>query len=284
MKYSEFIERKRHGSLDFPLQYYYVDKTHPQYIMPAHWHKEFEIIRVLKGQFKVFLNNIEYNLKSGDILLIESGYVHRGEPASCIYECVVFDLNMLIKKQSDTVQKFISPFLSSSVQLSQILYNSKDKIHSLVNTLFDTAKNKEPYYELEIYSLIYKFFAMIYTENKIISSSKAPHSLQAETITRLIDWIEKNFTDSITLKTLSDVSGLTPKYLCRIFKEYTSKTIIGYINELRIENACYEISQKGKSITEAALNSGFNDLSYFCKTFKKYKNITPNEFKKKQAD
>ena len=36
----------------------------------------------------------------------------------------------------------------------------------------------------------------------------------------------------------------------------------------------------GKSITEAAFNSGFNDLSYFCKVFKRYKGLTPKEYQK----
>ena len=52
-----------------------------------------------------------------------------------------------------------------------------------------------------------------------------------------------------------------------------------YVNEQRIEHACYDIAQKNKSITEAALDNGFNDLSYFAKTFKRYKGISPREFK-----
>lgn len=77
---------------------------------------------------------------------------------------------------------------------------------------------------------------------------------------------------------LSSISGFSEKYLCRIFKEYTSKTPITYINELRIEKACNEMGINKKNITYAAYESGFNDLSYFCRTFKKYKNITPKEY------
>lgn len=280
MQYSRFIEKKRHGSLDFPIQYYHLDKSHPQYIMTAHWHKEFEFIRVLRGAFKVFLNNVEYTLKNGDILVIESGCLHRGEPLDCIYECVVFDLNMMTDKQSNAAHRFISPFLNSEAYINCILIHEDEEIALLTNTLFDTMKKKQPYYELSVYSLLFSIFACLYSENKVNTSTKPPHSPQAKTITELLDWIKNNFTDAITLKTLSELSGLNEKYLCRIFKEYTSKTIIEYINELRVENACYEISQKKKSITHAAFDSGFNDLSYFCKIFKKYKGITPNQYKK----
>ena len=56
MKNSEFLEKKQHGTPEFPIQYYFVKSGHPQYVMPPHWHKEFEIIRVLSGDFRVFLN------------------------------------------------------------------------------------------------------------------------------------------------------------------------------------------------------------------------------------
>lgn len=69
-------------------------------------------------------------------------------------------------------------------------------------------------------------------------------------------------------------SLLCRKYLCRIFKEYTGKTVVDYINELRIDNACHEMTVKGMSVTRAAYDSGFNNLSYFCKVFKHYKGVT----------
>ena len=54
-KYADYIERKRHGKPDFPIQYYDVDEHHPQYIMVPHWHKEWEFIRVLDGEFPINL-------------------------------------------------------------------------------------------------------------------------------------------------------------------------------------------------------------------------------------
>ena len=85
MKYTDYFERKRHGSPDFPIQYYHVDTANPQYVMVPHWHNEFEIIRVLDGEFKVFLNTSEYCLKKDEILLVECGCLHRGEPSNCVF-------------------------------------------------------------------------------------------------------------------------------------------------------------------------------------------------------
>jgi AraC-like DNA-binding protein len=67
-------------------------------------------------------------------------------------------------------------------------------------------------------------------------------------------------------------------YLCKIFKAYTGKTPSQYINSVRIENACTEMKQTDKSITQIALENGFNDISYFCKVFKKHKGISAKKY------
>ena len=105
-----------------------------------------------------------------------------------------------------------------------------------------------------------------------------PQSKGLKNVTLLLDWIDSNLTEPITLSSLAKKTGLSEKYICRIFKLYTSKTVTDYINERRIERACIEMATK--SITEAAFASGFNELSYFCKLFKRYKGRTPSEYKR----
>ncbi|HCL02048.1 MAG TPA: AraC family transcriptional regulator, partial [Lachnoclostridium phytofermentans] len=53
---------------------------------------------------------------------------------------------------------------------------------------------------------------------------------------------------------------------------------IDYLNYYRIEQACYQISQSEDTLTDIAFRCGFNDFSYFIKTFKKYKGITPKKY------
>ena len=60
----------------------------------------------------------------------------------------------------------------------------------------------------------------------------------------------------------------------------TYRTPIDYLNYYRIERACYQLLTTNHSITEIAYSSGFNDLSYFIKTFKKYKGVTPKNYLK----
>lgn len=275
MKHAEYLEKKRHGTPDFPMQFYHVKRGHPQYVMAPHWHKEFEIIRVLSGDFRVFLNNVEYRLQAGDILLVVGGSLHRGEPKRCTYECLVFDLSML-RRHNDAVQRFLAPLLNASAEIATPHYQGD---RAVIDALFETAQAQATGYELKVHSLLFGLLHQLYAEGCIVPSVKSARTHQTETVAHLLDWIEKNFTEPISLEKLSEVSGLSAKYLCRVFKEYTSKTVVRYINELRINHACHEIAS-GKNSTQAAFDSGFNDLSYFCKTFKAYTGFTPTEYKK----
>jgi len=280
MKYAEYIERKHHGTPDFPIQHYLVNEAHSQYHMLAHWHREFEIIRVIEGSIAVHLNNVEYRLEKGDVVFAQGTCLHSATPTQCVYECIVFDPNMLIATPNNTSSEFISPIINSNADFKNLIEKKDSEIKGCVEKLSRALTLKEEYYELNVFSLLYFFFHLLLTHGYVLPKKKKSTDKKTLAIISLIDSIEKNFTDALTLDDLAAISGFNKKYLCRVFKEYTSKTPIEYINELRIEHAAFLIREKEKSVTDAAFESGFNELSYFCKIFKRYKGISPREYKK----
>ena len=61
----------------------------------------------------------------------------------------------------------------------------------------------------------------------------------------------------------------------------THQTPMDYLNRQRIAKACIQLDTTDDSITDVAYSNGFNDLSYFIRTFKKYKGTTPGKYKKR---
>ena len=280
MKYAEYIEKERRGSPEFPIQYYFVDKSSKRYTMKAHWHPDFEIIRVLEGEISVYLNSVEYVMKKGDVVFVECGALHRADPENVVYEVVVIDLNMLKRQQNDALQKFLHPVINSEVGISPKMKKGDVEIEEAVLRLFEIMRDAPTYYELGVFGELFTLFFLLYKNGYIVSASGQPHNRQAKSVTEILNWVEENYTEDITLEKIAALTGLSEKYICRIFKEYTSKTLVNYINEMRVERAAFDIRNKGKNITAAAFDSGFNDLSYFCKIFKRYKGMTPKEYKK----
>ncbi|MBQ9769061.1 MAG: helix-turn-helix transcriptional regulator [Clostridia bacterium] len=279
MKFFEYKEKKTRGSPDFPLEYYFIDREHSQYVMPLHWHREIEIIRVLNGRLHLFLNNMEYLLERGDVVFVGPGVLHRGEPEECIYECIVFDLNMLCRYSSGKIADQLLPLIMGSAEIERLCCPEDTQLSSTVGALFASIEKGGEFYQLEVYSLVAKTVYLLYKNSHITLHSASKRSdRQRDTMATLLDYIEKNLTAKITLSELSRVSGVNEKYLCRFFKEFSGYTPTDYVNRMRLERAMNEMTVGGKSITDAAFDSGFNELSYFSRMFKKYMKVTPREY------
>ena len=284
MNFSDLNEIEQRGTLNFPVSYYYLSEQNPRYVMTAHWHKDFEIVRVISGEFKIYLNNILYTLSAGDIIFVQCGTLHRGEPQNCVYECIVFDLNFLKRKSNDIISTYITPLINESSEINCILNKNDDLIYATANALFSALRTRENYFELEVLSLLLKLFSLLYKENYIHTANQNKTAgKKQQNMIKMLDWIDENLTEPITWEKLAEISGLNEKYICRIFKEYTSKSPINYINELRIELACQDMTVNSSSVTKAAYDCGFNDLSYFSKVFKAYKGISPKEYKSQKG-
>lgn len=104
-----------------------------------------------------------------------------------------------------------------------------------------------------------------------------PH-MKKEVLT-VITFINQNYAKKITLTEIARQVNLNENYLCRIFKEQTGKSIINYINQVRMENAAKIILNGNVYMKEVAAAIGIEDPFYFTRLFKKYFGINPTEYK-----
>ncbi len=281
MKLAEYKETKQRGSIAFPVQYYYVDKTHPRYYMPLHWQSDFEIIRVKRGTLRLFLNNELFVGEPDAVFFISPGVLHRAEPLDCIYECVIFDAKLISGFEASDISRYIRPISSTELEIRAICDSAKET----ADELFASLAVEREYFELYTTSLIYKIFYELYISGCIREKEKRSKSTSHRhtQMILLLEKIENEYTESISLSSLAEFAGLNDKYLFRIFKDFTGCTPIQYINRLRIDRACHEMSVNHLSVTDAAYVSGFNELSYFSRTFKKYKGMNPAEYRRQFA-
>ena len=99
-------------------------------------------------------------------------------------------------------------------------------------------------------------------------------------ITKCVDYIDKNYKDSITMEKLSEVSGMSKQYLCRLFRNTLDARPMEYVAKRRIQAAKELLTGTKMSIEEITEQTGFCDSSYFCKLFRRYEGITPTQFRK----
>ncbi|MFR8034942.1 MAG: helix-turn-helix domain-containing protein [Lachnospiraceae bacterium] len=280
MHYLDLNEQKQHGTEDFPVEYYYVDPSHPQYHMPYHWHMEYEMIRIRKGTFLISLDQKEITACEGDILFIHDGVLHAGTPKDCIYECLVFDLNTL-KKVSNVCQTILRQITLHEIYVFEhIRKGTSGAMDGPVDTLFETMHKKNPGYELATYGYLFLVFSAIFSDHLYLKPDhQTPRNYRRILqLKQVLELIESSYSRDLSLEELSRAAGMSPKYFCRFFHEMTHRTPIDYLNHYRIECASHLLQNTELSLLDVADAVGFHDLSYFIKTFKKYKGITPKKY------
>ncbi len=278
-----FHEGKQHGTVEFPAEYYYVDKEHPQYHMAFHWHKEWEIIRILKGSFLLHADEEEYEAQAGDTFLLRDGMLHGGTPTDCIYECFVFDLHGLFRNM-DAVKKYLRPIYRNRVLPWIRFPREQEDVNAIVEELLTAFRRQEGPCPRELIALgnISRLFALILEKGYVLQETVTPQtsSRKVAQLKTVLEYIESHFSSKLTLEELAGVAGMSPKYFCRFFRSVTQQTPMDYVNYYRIERAGNLLSSTDLSITGVGMECGFNDGSYFVKAFKKYKGVTPKQYRK----
>lgn len=279
MQYINYRESWQRGTVDFPVEYHHITPAHPQYIMSLHWHVEFEIMRIIKGTFLLSIDEEEFTVDAGSSIIVPAGALHAGTPQDCTYECIVFDMNMLMNK-NDSCRKLIRKIIDHEVELTYVFPESCNDIHQIVWSMFDAMASKKEGYQLIVLGALYQLTGSVFSE-KYYNPTPAQPPRNHRRIVQLktaLEFMESAYNTPLTLEEMSSSVNMSPKYFCRFFQEMTHRTPVDYLNYYRIERACYQLLTTDQSITEVAYNSGFNDLSYFIKTFKKYKGTTPKKY------
>lgn len=279
MIYLNYNEKQAHGTFGFPVAFYHVDCNHPRYEMPFHWHKEFELVRIVDGFCSLTLDNSEIQAEKGDVIFIPGGSIHGGNPVNCIYECLVFDLDMLFL-HSDDCLSYLKKIKNGEIIIPSKLTNISPTIQATIHRLFYCFIHIVPGYELFVTGCLLELFGLLFTENHYTNGIAENNDFYKRTnqLKSVFEYIENNYASNITLQKLSLISGMSAKYFCRYFQTTVHKTPIDYLNYYRIERSCMLLCTSDLPITSIAYDCGFNDCSYYIKQFKRYKHTTPKQY------
>ncbi|MFH0918796.1 MAG: AraC family transcriptional regulator [Fibrobacterota bacterium] len=114
----------------------------------------------------------------------------------------------------------------------------------------------------------------------ILGKGKPFAHLVMEPVRRYLDL---NYTEHVSIESLARRSGYSGPYLCRLFKEYTGKTLYDYILDKRAQTAMMLLRSTDKSVSRVAMESGFSDISFFNKLFRRKVGMAPREYRSIQT-
>jgi len=259
--------------------------NHQNETYELHHHGALEIIICNENTYEVIANSKSYQLNVGDILFVPPHMLHELHPSEdgTRFICLI-DIEMLSFFQDFKTMDpiFMNAYLCNA-KLCPEIYQS---IYSMFMEAFDIYFKQPIFWETQIYSLLIKIFSLIGSDHYHSSSKQQLNNGDEkprehyEKIAALLNYLDTVYATEITLEEAANYIGFSKYHFTRLFKQYTNTTFYDYLCHKRI-SAAQQLLSSDMPITEIAFQVGFNNVTSFCRCFKKLTNCSPSEYRNK---
>lgn len=256
----------------------------PAFDAPFHFHPEYELTLILKGEGQRYVGKQVNDFFEGDLVFLGSNLPHcwiaqKANQEEMLGAIVIqFDENFLGKGffQLPEMAK-IKEFLQKSKAGFQILDEVKEILTTKIKALVVAQPLQKMLGLIEILAILSQC-----QDLQIIDFSFSEHhysQIETARFQKVFSYLIENFKEEISLDQIANIADLSPTSFCRYFKSITQKTFVEVLIEFRLQNACQLLIKTDLPIQQVAFDSGFGDVPYFNKLFKKHKQCTPMAFR-----
>lgn len=238
---------------------------------PLNFHEGIELLYITGGNGISHNDGEEIPVQPGDICVISARKLHYFETldSSCSYLLLMPDGNILSSlgitpKQRRFVKKITDPALAAFME--KILVEERDK---------------QDNYRAIQFGLITVVIAELLRSYSLPADAEVKKNNKYDLILPIIDYISLNYAEKLTSSALAKKFGISQSYLCHIFTESIGQSITEYINFLRCSKVRELITINNYSVSQAAIECGFSNLSYLTRTYKRYYGTLPSHDKAK---
>lgn len=257
--------------------------------LPMHSHSFMEIVYINKGEGTHYLNDKEYVVRAGDLILLDYKSVHTFRPKTSDFEWInilfrpEFITDKLVNELSEHNMirlSFFKNLIDSSNQseYNDIILNEVDESFcSLIRLMLSEYVHltRDSNYILKNYLII------LLSKVSFICQEKQNEKEEVNVlIKQIMQEVANHLQDELTLSIIAKKVYLTPKYLSRFFKQQTGKNFIDYVHEKRIEEACRLLEQTDMAVSDIIYCCGMKSPKFFYKIFKEKTGVTPGDYRK----
>ncbi|MBQ8298105.1 MAG: helix-turn-helix transcriptional regulator [Ruminococcus sp.] len=284
-QYEIYHENINHTPSDFPYNTYLCSIPLDFRSVKIHWHDETEIIVIKKGEGIICVDLTAYCVKAGDIVFVFPGQLHSIEQkdnAVMEYENILFKPKLLKSSGHDYCNdNFIQPLFSGKIKMSPVADSECSyypELSALI-TRIDRLCDMRPHgYQLAVKGCLFEIlFELVSHCGEAEIKSMSRKSL--EKIKIILTYIAENYQNDISIDDISRHCFYSKSYFMKFFKEAMGTGFIQYLNDYRLEIAAGLLIDTDDNILDIAVSTGFDNLSYFNRCFKKKYGIAPGKYR-----
>lgn len=262
----------------------HIKRINPYYMQHNHYHPKYEIYYLLNGDRNYFIQDRVYNVKKGDLVLINSNVMHKTvDGFSDFHERIIIEFEPGFF-EGFLVNLMEIPLLRVFLKDYKILRLEEDEKKLLENCFFKIIQEgKENDVDNNIALKIYLLDLLLVIETfyKKIDTAKFEHPSKLHgRIAEIVTYINENYMNDIGLDLLANEFFISTAHLSRAFKKVTGFSFVEYLNNLRVQKAQKYLSETKLSISEIAKMVGYQNSTHFGRMFKTITGSTPSEYKK----
>lgn len=253
-----------------------------------HRHHEIQITWIQKGEGTLLVGESMHHFQPGDVFVIGANQPHIFKS-----EASYFDKKNKKRSQSITI------FFNEKASLEPLFLLPEMKLIRKWLEHFPAGCKLPPASQPAIIKMIQsvtgskgslqiaRFIELLQalaTHKGLVALSTLSQPLQfneseGARLNTIYQYTLENFSEPISLKEVAAKAHLTVPAFCRYFKKRTRKTYVGFLNEIRISEACKLLQQEPESMVSIAFATGFSHISSFNRTFKQVMGLSPREFR-----
>ncbi len=246
----------------------------------SHHHRFYEIYYLLKNEVMYYIDNNIYHTVPGTVVVIPPNTIHTTRTLNrnkrkriIVYLNESYISSLLEDDKELLIRLHTKPFLIDE--------QKREKIENLFFTLLKESEREDSNTVL-VKSLLGQLLVElgILAESSLTTDTLYSNNPTTKQMLKIVDYINSNYSQKITLSSLSKIFYLNPSYISRSFKDKISISFSEYLRAVRIKEACLLLETTDFNLSEIAEKTGFSDSSDLCRSFKELMNTTPKKYKK----
>lgn len=278
-------ELLQHGTVAFPVACYHDDFNKMD--VPWHWHEELEAVLISAGSCTLAAGNEKITLNAGDGFFINSGILHSAwddAATGCRFHSLVFHPR-LVGGSLDSVfyQSYLQPLMDHPALEYIPLYSSipwQKAALEAIETAWQSCRAEPAFYEFQVRSALSELICLLHENRPAVRRPSSEKNLRdAERIKVMLAFIHEHIASELTTRRIAACAMISESEALRCFRCTIGTSPIQYVKQYRIQQAAQLLESHDK-ISDIAARCGFQDMSYFTKTFRELKGCTPTEYRR----
>lgn len=265
----------------------------PFFVVPWHVHPEVEIMLVVQGEGTRFVGDSIERFEPGDLVMVGANLSHVWKNSNRHYEA---DPSLRAKARVILFREdcfgptfFETPEMQPIQALLRraqrgIVFGGKTK-QVVADKIFRAYSQQGVKRFLTFIDILHDLAQS--RDYTLLTSVDHSQSVQAGDLMRLnkvLDYLMSEFRNPIRLEAIAALASMAPTAFCRYFKSRTNKTVISFVNELRVGYAHKLLMETPRTITDIAYECGFNNVSNFYRQFQAITGRSPLQYRREYEE